>query len=112
MGTRLSMAGYRATIELAGQRLSGRAHRLQKTCDFALQPAAVLRQRSRRGMNLRRRSTGLTGAALDFADIRRDLGGAVGGVLDVARYFLGRGALLFDGGSDGRRYLRHPRDGV
>src|ERR1700674_3952973 len=63
-------------------------------------------------MNLRGGRSGFVSAALHVGDVRTDLRGALGGMLDVAGYLLGRRALLFHRRGNGRGDLRHPADGV
>src|SRR5450756_2533481 len=74
---------------------SGRPDRAQELADLGPEPVALERQRFRRGEHLRRGRSGLAGATLHVGDVGRDLRGTLGGMLDVAGYFLRRRALLF-----------------
>ena len=60
------------------------------------------------------RRAGLVGAVADFGDSAGDLRGACRGPLDIARDFLGGGALLLDGGGITAVRLKHdlPNYGV
>ena len=61
-------------------------------------------------MNLRGGRTGLGRAVLYLGNVGGNLLRALGGVLDVARYFLRCRALLFHRRCNGRGYLRHAAD--
>src|SRR5882762_11604461 len=95
-----------------GSLLSGGPHRVEELADFQLEAVAVAGQQLCRGENLRRGRSGLAGTALHVGDVRRDLLGALGGLLDVAGNLLGRRALLFHRSSDGRGNLRQLFDGA
>src|SRR4051812_33975900 len=78
-----------------------RAHRREEVADLILQRGAVAGERLGGGEDLRRGRAGFGRAALHVGDVRRDLLGALRGLLDVARDFLGGGTLLLDRGGDG-----------
>src|SRR3954468_760091 len=61
-----------------------RAHCLQEFRDLGLQAPALDRKRLRGTEHLRRSRAGLLRAGADIADIARDLGCGLGGVLRVA----------------------------
>jgi len=78
--------------------------------DLAAQAFAFIEQRERRAMDLAGGSTGFGRAAPDVLDAGRYLGGALRGVLDIARNLLRRRALFFDRRRDGRCDFRHRFD--
>src|SRR5437870_3271955 len=77
---------------------------------FGREVEALARKRLRRNQRLRGGSAGFARAAIDIGDVGCDLGGPMGGLLNVAGNFLGRGTLLLDGGRDCPCDLCDPRD--
>src|SRR4051812_27829899 len=71
-----------------------RANSLQEVRDLGLQPPSLDGQRFRGAEHLRGSRAGLLRAGTDVADIARDLGRALGGVLRVAGDLLRGNALL------------------
>src|SRR5689334_9519568 len=91
---------------------SGRADGVEEFPDLYLETVAVARQHLRRRQHLRGSGAGLGSAALHVGDVRRDLLGALSCLLHVAGNLLGRRALLFHRGCDGRGDLRELFDGA
>jgi hypothetical protein len=92
--------------------LSGRPHRVEELADFEFEAVGVAGKRLRGGEYLRGSRSGLAGATLHIGDVGRDLLRALRGLLDVARDFLRRCALLFDRCRNRRGYLRQFFDGA
>src|SRR6266404_3311879 len=101
----LSMIFSEKPVPTFPDHVLSRTNHFQELADLEFEGITFLRQRSRETVDLFRCRLGVSRTAADIREAAADLDCALRGLLDIARNFLRRGALLFHRCCDGCRDL-------